>query len=453
MATKSKWYLAAAAGIILVATVVRFYHFAARAPFDWDQNRDYSAVASLAAGKPTLIGPVARGDGGFHLGPLYYYLLLPGFILSHGNPASFVVTAMSIDLIALVAILWLLRPLAGSVVTLAVAGIWAVSPFTVDWARVSWNVALLPLWTVLTLVAWSKLRQGSKWAFVALGAMFGVSWHIHASLVPLVPLLALTAIVRWPRDWKMYVFAAAAAFLVYSPLFFFDLRHVWFNSRLMFTTWTAGQIVHTPWATAINDVVGKLGKNTLGLLTGNFRMSIPVGGAVLLASLCAFLLPAMYQGAALIIIGNVILAVLLRDTGFPEYYLAAAYIPTLLIMFGLVRRFFGSWITGVVAILVTIYLAVHLSWSPLPFGLAVKQELASRLTPQSPFSLQFDLPPGREGGIIPLLSVQHVVIDNSASFAVLVTDKQDGPLYIHGELAHDIVRVGGFRAAGVTGVK
>ena len=449
----NRWYLAVSVLVLLVAVCLRFYHFTARAPFDWDQNRDYAAVSSIAQGKFTLIGPVARGDGGFHLGPVYYYLLVPGYLATHGDPASLAVTAMVIDLFTILSVLLLLQRFTGKLVALAVGSIWAVSPFIVDWSRVSWNVVLLPLWTVFTLAAWSALVARKNWGLVALGALFGLAWHIHASLIPIIPVLAIFAIRFWPRDWRVYALAALASFIVYSPLFLFDLRHVWFNTHLIFETWASGQIVHAPWGVAAGDVVGKLGKNTLGIFTSNFRFSLPVGAAVLALSLFTPFLSPIYSGAGLILLTNVVLAVILRDPGFPEYYLAASFVPTILIYFGVLQRLLKNFATAIVASFFVIYLALHLTWSPLPFGLSVKQNLAAKLATLSPISLEFDLPPGREGGIIPLLTLQGTVLARTSPHHILVTDKQDGPLYISGELATDIVRIGGFRAAGVTSVK
>ena len=61
----SKLFYILAAVIISLALFLRLYKIENRAPFDWDQNRDYAAISDIAGGKPVLIGPVAKGEGGF----------------------------------------------------------------------------------------------------------------------------------------------------------------------------------------------------------------------------------------------------------------------------------------------------------------------------------------------------------------------------------------------------
>src|SRR5689334_22440473 len=137
-----KWYLLISILIVALGCVLRFSGFASRAPFDWDQNRDYQAIEGIARGKTTLIGPVAKGEGGFFLGPLYYYLATPAFILMHGNPRAPPITSMVVDMLAVVAILALLPSRLGRTQSVVLAILWSCSWFAIEMSRISWNVAL-----------------------------------------------------------------------------------------------------------------------------------------------------------------------------------------------------------------------------------------------------------------------------------------------------------------------
>ncbi len=83
--------------IFTLAFALRFNHFTNNSPFDWDQNRDYGEVAKIATGKLPILGPVAKGEGGFYLGSLYYYLLYPAYYFMSGSLSSLPLISLSID--------------------------------------------------------------------------------------------------------------------------------------------------------------------------------------------------------------------------------------------------------------------------------------------------------------------------------------------------------------------
>src|SRR3990167_3779393 len=74
--------------IILVgAFFIRAYRTGDLLRFYFDQGRDALVIWKLwHEGKPFLIGPVT-GLPGIFLGPFYYYLIAPFYLISGGNPA------------------------------------------------------------------------------------------------------------------------------------------------------------------------------------------------------------------------------------------------------------------------------------------------------------------------------------------------------------------------------
>ena len=54
--------------IFALSIFLRSINLLDRAPFDWDQNRDYSQVLAISQGEYLPLGPVAKGSvGGFFL--------------------------------------------------------------------------------------------------------------------------------------------------------------------------------------------------------------------------------------------------------------------------------------------------------------------------------------------------------------------------------------------------
>src|SRR5258708_2625696 len=74
--------------------------------FIYDQGRDAVKLAELLRGQITLIGPTT-GISGLFLGPLWYYINVPGFLLTHGNPMGLAIWAIFLSALVLPFVWWL----------------------------------------------------------------------------------------------------------------------------------------------------------------------------------------------------------------------------------------------------------------------------------------------------------------------------------------------------------
>src|SRR5215471_12768405 len=114
------------AGILAAAAFVRFY----RLDLTWyflDQVRDVSTAADIAAGRAfPLLGPLIGWTHG-QLGPLYFYLIAPAFLVS-GTPLAGVALVVLANLLTIVLQHRLTRDLFGSPVALAASALFAVFP-------------------------------------------------------------------------------------------------------------------------------------------------------------------------------------------------------------------------------------------------------------------------------------------------------------------------------------
>ena len=90
--------------VLLASLFIRVYRTQALLGFYYDQGRDALVVWDLwHEGKPFLIGPVT-GLRGIFLGPFYYYLIAPFYLIGKGNP---VYPAVFLAFVSCVAILFL----------------------------------------------------------------------------------------------------------------------------------------------------------------------------------------------------------------------------------------------------------------------------------------------------------------------------------------------------------
>lgn len=443
---KKNIYLIGSIFLVGVALFLRLYHLPNRAPFDWDQNRDYQAIEAISRGKATLIGPVAKGEGGFFLGPLYYYLATPAFIVSGGNPLSLPLTSVLLDVLAITAILMLLPRLWSRAGSFALATIWTFSFFAIEMSKISWNVALLPLYSVL-LIYFSTISTRTTYHNLVFGLILGLSWHIHASLIPLIPLLVLGLIllrhlkvIDLPYIFVGYLFALA-------PLILFDLRHNFLNLHLLtnFAQASVGQSADP--VSLLTSVLSRYGKNIYSTLFVKSDLHFWWGvGFTTLVSLSLIKGAPPAKISALIILLNLLLVIVLREVGFAEYYLGISYLPSILIMLDLlVRLKLPRFVLPILVFILSGYVCLReYTTDPTSYSLGQKQAIVTAIAQRSSSAdLRFDLPFGRDTAFFLLLPRTGVVLDPSSKTKVIVSEKMSERLFIDGEITEDLGYFGG----------
>jgi hypothetical protein len=90
----------------LVFLALRLWNLYDYSYFIYDQGRDAVKWSEIAQGELTLVGPTS-GLAGFFIGPLWYYIGLPGFILTQGHPLGIAVWFILLSTLALPGFWWL----------------------------------------------------------------------------------------------------------------------------------------------------------------------------------------------------------------------------------------------------------------------------------------------------------------------------------------------------------
>src|SRR3989338_8248279 len=74
--------------ILVIGVFFAFFRLEQQYGLEFDQERDYNIVKSIVSDRKfTLIGPRVVSSAGFFLGPWYYYLNVPFYILFNGEPS------------------------------------------------------------------------------------------------------------------------------------------------------------------------------------------------------------------------------------------------------------------------------------------------------------------------------------------------------------------------------
>jgi 4-amino-4-deoxy-L-arabinose transferase-like glycosyltransferase len=242
--------LIALALLLSLAAFLRLYRISEYMQFQGDEGRDALVLYRMAVEhKFTLIGP-GTSIGNMYNGPLYYYLILPAYILGRLSPVA---PSILVALIG-VATVWLVwkvgREWFSPRAAATAAILYAVAPTVIIYSRSSWNPNVMPFFALLTIYGvWRVFKGSSPWWIVVAGVALAFAIQSHYLGLLLVPTAGLWALLAYRRATaperrrlRPAYFAGLAAFLVLmSPLLLFDLRHNWLNARAMDAFFTQRQ--------------------------------------------------------------------------------------------------------------------------------------------------------------------------------------------------------------------
>ncbi len=215
--------------VLLLALFVRIYRTEALLGFYYDQGRDAMVIWRLwHEGKFFMIGPVT-GLAGIFLGPFYYYLIAPFYLVSGGDPVLPAVFLAFLSTIAIYFLYLLGKEFQDRVTGLIAAVIAGFSYYIVLASRWFSNPTSILLTSVLLLFSmWKIVRGESKKWWIAIALLIGVSLHFEAaSAVFYLPMILVFAV--WQKrnfpDKKVFLISSAVFIGTLLPQILFNFRH------------------------------------------------------------------------------------------------------------------------------------------------------------------------------------------------------------------------------------
>lgn len=417
--------------IVLMSLALRLINVEGRAPFGWDQERDYRAVEQIVVqGNPTLIGPVVRGEGGFMLGPLYYYLLSPMFFLLGGDPLSLPLTSAFVDVITVVLFYLVASSLYSKKTGLISALLWGSSWFSISSALTSWNVILITPWILGLIFVFDKYTRSeadSGKYLSALLALFGLSFHVHAILIPIIPILLA---VNWSKLRQFHISVIIKSFLIFllfvSPLVLFDLRHDLLNANL-FIKFITTPSLRTGFSSPTHpfDIFNKL-----LILLSSFAINyhIPIVGFIIfmspyfLRSKAGIFMKMMYTSSSAYIIFAILF---LNDRQFPEYYLLPLLAPAIISLANLLSDIhrFNKVLFATIIMTIVLAQAQGVDFETGPFSLKAQKHVADRIKQFSDLvDLRIHGSPTIGVGINTSLAWSGITISEDSPHKIVLTD-------------------------------
>lgn len=230
--------------VLLVSAYLRLYRISEYMTFLGDEGRDMLVVKRMIVDhKFTLLGPTAS-VGGFFLGPVYYYFMLPFVWISGMNPAGAAVMVALFGIATVYLLYRFGRDLWGEWAGLTAAALYGVSPVAIAYARSSWNPNLVPFFsTLLIMLLWRSVVKNERSLVFWVGVVLGIGIQLHYLFLFLFPVAGLWFLLYGRGvSWIRYYLLGGAGFVVgYSPFLAFEVRHGFPNTVSIFRFLREGQ--------------------------------------------------------------------------------------------------------------------------------------------------------------------------------------------------------------------
>lgn len=232
--------------VLIAAFYIRVYRIDDLLGFYYDQGRDAIVIWKLLhEGKPFLIGPVT-GLSGIFLGPFYYLLITPLYLIGRGDPVFVSVFLSLLSVFALYLVFLLGKEMHSRLAGILAAIIGGFSYYIVYYSRWLSNPNPMFILSVLYLYFLWKIASTTEkkwWVFASF--TLGVSLHFESasaffyifvfvifalwklinniSLKSIFKYLNLKGLIR--RNYKIIIYSALVFLLTLIPQLLFNLRH------------------------------------------------------------------------------------------------------------------------------------------------------------------------------------------------------------------------------------
>lgn len=230
--------------ILCFAAYLRLYKIGNYLTFLGDEGRDVLVVKRMIVDhKFTLLGPNAS-VGGFFLGPIYYYFMLPFLWLWQLDPVG---PAVMVGLfgIATVYLVYLTgKSFFGNLAGLVAASLFAVSPLVIAYSRSSWNPNVVPFFsTLLIFLLWRLVNRKNIWDPLYIGIVLGIGIQLHYLFLFLFVVSGVWYVIQRHSFsfWRTVGLTFLGLLLGASPFIAFEVRHGFANIRTIIQFLTAGK--------------------------------------------------------------------------------------------------------------------------------------------------------------------------------------------------------------------
>ena len=225
--------------IILIGLFFRTYDLVNRLEFAHDGDLQAWIVKDIIVNKHIrLIGQLTSADGIF-IGPFYYYLLIPFYLLTNMDPIGATIPIIIISILTIVSYYFVFAKLFKKEIGLIIAFFQAILIPHVLTDRSVVPTVTTPLWSIWYFYSIILLSRGKFQALPLLAILIALIWHVHIALLPSLLAIPVAFLVskKFP-NLKLIIISIISFLLVSIPFILFELKHHFSQSHSLITNFT-----------------------------------------------------------------------------------------------------------------------------------------------------------------------------------------------------------------------
>ena len=192
-----------------------------------------------------LIGQETSSHGIF-IGPVFYYLLIPFYLLTKMDPAGSLILPILISVFTISSFYWVFSKVFNKEVGILAALFYSFSYFIVFIDREIVPTTPVMLWTVWFFYGLNLILKGNKYAYPLLGFLVGLIWSFNLALLILSPLILIAKILFYLRRQalaKINIKYVGISFFIFiitlSPFLAFEARHDFQQTKAVVSSLTS----------------------------------------------------------------------------------------------------------------------------------------------------------------------------------------------------------------------
>ncbi len=246
--------------ILIIAVFFRFYNLEDNFNFSYDQGRDHLRVNNMIDNLEVKIVGTETDIPGIFSGSLYYYMLIPGQIISNGSPNASIYLLAFLNLLSIPLVYLITKELFKSKITALIACFIATfSYFLVNYSRYLSNASLLPLTTAIFfygLLLWIKEKKNG-FPLAILG--WGLSTQADFFYIYLFVFILLIKVMYNPRIKKKELLKGFIAGLItFSTFIVAEIKFKFLGIKEL-TKYISQSSTQVSVASAIDKFINKMG--------------------------------------------------------------------------------------------------------------------------------------------------------------------------------------------------
>lgn len=247
--------------ILLISIFFRTFDLVGRYGYGHDAEL-FSWIAKdiIVNHHPRLIGQLTSAPGIF-IGPFFYYLLLPFFLLFKMDPVGALVPITIIGILTTLSYYLVFSKLFSRTAGLITAFLHAILLTWITFDRRIAPHTPTNLWVVWYFYIIIQIARGNFTVLPLLGILIGLIWHIHIALLPTLFAIPFAFFVAKKMPKLKDVFWFIIALLITSlPLIIFETRHNFIQTRSLIENFTSSHGGETG-ITKLIYILGVINKN------------------------------------------------------------------------------------------------------------------------------------------------------------------------------------------------